>query len=444
MMGHPTGTRVIPTKYLIATLFIAGMLLLVAIVQGLRPASGGGIVADAPAAVLGLDSFPAEASFRLEDGWAPRFEGAQDPDQSEPWPFPGGFGAPWEPASPYLLDQGFVANGPQGRSEVVLWRGLEWRTYRFDSPLVSARMDPARPDRLLVTLAAGPGRYETELLEIPEGRVLWSVMAGPWSRFSWGGRAVLVGFFEGGDRHLLLSAIPADGESQEPTLAAWDEKGLPPAPKGLPEKAEQLSDDGRDLAGAKLALPWQEGDRLWMPRADRLWVAARGGWTSWRLVDRRWRREAAGPGLLTAQPPLRMGLTAPVAAPAEGMVRSWSPVDEVAWTPAPVDEPAWPAYDPAWAWGQGSALTAWGLQWRPFPEPLAPERQRVALAAAFKPDWLSAKALRRSVAGWLPSGPEVALREAQGRAWVWVGDQVRLVKLPELARSRRVRKILNP
>ena len=51
---------------------------------------------------------------------------------------------------------------------------------------------------------------------------------------------------------------------------------------------------------------------------------------------------------------------------------------------------------------------------------------------------------RKSVAGWLPAGPEVALREAQGRAWIWVGDRVLLVKLPELARSRRVRKILNP
>jgi hypothetical protein len=178
----------IPTKYLIATLFIAAMLLLVAIVQGLRPASGGGIVADAPAAVLSLQSFPVEASSRLEDRWSPRFEGAQDPDQPEPWPFEGGFGAPWEPASPYLLDQGFAVNGPQGRSEVRLWRGLEWRVVRFDSPLVSARMHPRRPDRLLVTLASGPSRFETELLAIPEGRVLWSVLAGPWSRFSWDGR----------------------------------------------------------------------------------------------------------------------------------------------------------------------------------------------------------------------------------------------------------------
>ena len=434
----------IPTKYLIATLFIAGMLLLVAVVQGLRPASGGGIVADVPVAMLGLDSFPVEASTRLQDGWAPRFEGAQDPDQSEPWPFEGGFGAPWEPASPYLLDQGFAVNGPQGRSEIRLWRGLEWRNYRFDSPLVSARMDARRTDRLLITLATGPDRFETELLAIPEGRVIWSVMAGPWSRFSWDAHAVLVGFLEGPDHHLLLSSLPMDGDPQEASLAAWDEKGLPPPPKGLPVKAEQLSDDGRDLPGAKLAVPWQEGDRLWMPRADRLWISGRSGWSVWKREDRNWRREAAGPGALDAQPPLRMGLTAPLPTPGEGMVRSTSPADQVAWVSVPADEPPWPACDPAWTWGEGSALTAWDGRWRPFTEALPPERQREALAAAFKPDWLSAKALRKSVAGWLPAGPEVALREAQDRAWIWVGDRVLLVKLPELARTRRVRKILSP
>lgn len=431
----------IPTKYLIATLFIAGMLLLVAIVQGLRPASGGGIVADAPAVVLGLDSFPVEASSRLEDGWSPRFEGAQDPDQSEPWPYAGGFGAPWEPASPYLLDQGFAVNGPQGRSEVRLWRGLEWRVYRFDSPLVSARMPMRRADRLLVTLAEGKGRFETELLAIPEGRVLWSVQAGPWSRFSWDGRAALVGFFEGADRHLLLSGLPLDGEPQESTLAPWDEKSLPAPPKGLPVKADQLSDDGRDLAGAKLALPWQEGDRLWMPRADWLWASHQGAWSAWRLVDRTWRRESGGPGVLSAQPPSRMGLTAP--SPGEGMARSTGPADRVSWTPVAASEPAWPAFDAAWVWGEDSAFTAWDLRWRPFPEPLPEERQRAALQAAFKPDWLSAKAIRKSVAGWLPEGPEVALREAEGTAWVWVGDRVQLVKLPGLERNRRVRKILN-
>ena len=430
------------TKYLIATLFIAGMLLLVAIVQGLQPSKGGGMVMDVPVTSLGLESFPIEASTRLEDGWSPRFQGAQDPDQPEPWPVTSGFGAPWEPATPYLQDQGFAANGPQGRSEVRLWRGLEWRTYRFDSPLVSARIHERRADRLLVTLASGPGRFETELLALPEGRVLWSVMAGPWSRFSWDGRAVLVGFLEGPDHHLLLSGLPMDGEPSEPSLAPWNEKGLPSPPRGLPTRMEQLSDDGRDLPGAKLALPWHPGDRIWMPRADRLWVSGKEGWTAWKWGDSAWHREVVGPGQLEAQPPLRMGLTAPLPPPGEGMGRSTSPVDQVTWSPVPPETPPWPAYDPAWVWGEDSAFTALDARWKPFGDPLPLERQRTALSAAFRPDWLSAKALRKSVVGWLPTGPEVALREAQERAWIWVGDRVLLVKLPELSRTRRVRKML--
>lgn len=244
------------------------MLLLVTIVQGLKPASSGGIAAgvgaDAPAAVLGLDSFPVEASTRLEDGWSPRFQG----------PGPGSVGAlalrgqlrrALGAGFPYLQDQGFAANGPKGRSEVRLWQGLRWRTYRFDSPLVSARISLHRPDRLLVTLASGPGRFETELLTIPEGRVLWSVMAGPWSRYSWDGRAILVGFLEGPDQHLLLSALPMEGDLPDATLASWDEKGLPPAPKGLPTKADQLSDDGRDLPGRRSPCPGRKGTGFGCP-----------------------------------------------------------------------------------------------------------------------------------------------------------------------------------
>lgn len=434
----------IPQRYLIATLFIAAMLLLVTLVQGFRPAASGGVAAGASGVSLTLDSFPPVAELRLEDGWAPRFEGAQDPDQLAPWPFVGGFGAPWEPASPYLSDQGVALNGPFGRSEVALWRGLEWRHYRFDAPLASARLDPIKGNRLLVTLKLGQGRFETRLLEVPEGRVLWSVIAGPWSRFSWDGRAALVGFFESGaPDHLLLSTLPVDTEPGEASLAAWSEEGLPAPPKGLPTRPDALSDDGRDLAGARLAIPWHAGDRLWMSRRDRLWVGAlSGGWTAWKLGDAGWTREAAGPGLLSAQPPLRMAATAPQGD--EGMGRSTTPADRVEWTPVPQDEQPWPAYDPAWAWGEGSALTAWDLRWKEFPEHLSAESQRAAVARAFKPDWLSACALRRSVVGWLPHGPEVALREDRTAAWAWVGDRVLLLRLPELDRLRRIRKILNP
>ncbi|HJU83554.1 MAG TPA: hypothetical protein VJ600_05045 [Holophagaceae bacterium] len=430
----------IPQRYLIASLFIAAMLLLVAIVQGFRPASGGGVAPSDPAGMaISLETFPITAELRLEEGWAPRFQGAQDPDQLEPWPFEGGFGAPWEPASPYLGDQGVALNGPNGRSEVALWRGLEWRHYRFDAPLASARLDPNRGNRLLVTLGLGGGRFETRLLEVPEGRVLWSVRAGPWSRFSWDGRSALVGAFEPKGDTLLLSSLPVDGEPGDATLAAWDEAGLPSPSRGVATRVESLSDDGRDLPGARIALPWHLGDRLWMPRSDRIWIGAMSGWTLWQLDGGRWRREAAGAGVLMAEPPRRMALTAIAG---EGAARATSELDRAEWRPVPAEAGPWPAYDPAWAWTDGAALTAWDQRWGDFGEALPPERQRLAVRHAFRPDWISARALRRSVAGWLPEGPEVALREGQACAWVWVGDRALLIHLPELDRLRRIRKIL--
>jgi hypothetical protein len=433
---------VIPQRYIIATLFIAAMLLLFAVVQAPRPVTEGGVAATGAPAVMSLGGYESLAEWRLEDGWAPRFQGAQDPDQSEPWPFEGGFGTPWEPASPYLADQGLALNGPGGRSEVVLWRGLEWRRYRFDAPICSARLDPGRGSRLLVTLQMGPSRFETRLLEVPEGRVIWSAQSGPWSRFSWDGRAVLLGFFDGPETRaeagLLLTALPLEPEGAEPTLAAWDEAGLPTPPKGLATKAEALSDDGRDLPGARLEIPWRSGDRLWFPRADRLWHGGQQGWTAWALEGGRWRRSAVGPGLLTAQPPGRMALTEP--AGDEGMVRRTGPVARVEWAPVPEATLPWPAWDPAWAWRESGAFDAWDQRWNE--SALPPERQRQALFEAHRPDWRAAASLRASVKGWLPRGPEVAMREPLGSAWVWVGDRVLLVRLVEVERLRALRKLL--
>lgn len=432
----------IPQRYIIATLFIAAMLLLFAVVQAPRPVSEGGVgAADAPA-VMNLGGFEALAELRLEEGWAPRFQGAQDPDQSEPWPFEGGFGTPWEPASPYLADQGLALNGPGGRSEVLLWRGLEWRRYRFDAPLCSARLDPVKGSRLLVTLQMGPARFETRLLEVPEGRVIWSTQSGPWSRFSWDGRAVLLGFFEGGeakgDPALLLSVLPLEADAGEATLAAWDEPGLPPPPRSLATRPEALTEDGRDLPGARLALPWHPGDHLWLARGDRLWHGGVQGWTAWVLAGGRWRREAVGSGLLTAHPPLRMGLTVPLAE--EGMARRTSPVTKVEWSPVPDASLPWPAWDPAWAWRDAGAFDAWDQRWNE--SALPPERQRQGLFETYRSEWRAASSLRASVKGWLPRGPEVALREPQGAAWVWVGDRVLLVRLVEVERVRLLRKLL--
>ncbi len=427
----------IPKRYLIATLFIAAMLLLVAVVQGPRVMSIAGGSAEAPS-VLALDSFETLAQTRLQDGWAPRFQGAQDPDQAEPWPFPGGFGAPLEPASAFLGDQGLALYGPLGRSEVQLWRGLEWRRYRFDAPLASARLDPAKGNRLLVTLRLGEGRFETRLLEVPEGRVLWTCDSGPWSRFSWDGRAVLLGLaarppLEG----LLLASLPADGPPAEASLAPWDEKNLPPPPRGWPVKAEQLWEDGRELPGSRLLVPWRGGGRIWFPREDRLWIASGGPWTLWAWEDGIWRRQDAGAGELAAQPPLRMGR---IQGEGPRAVRAWSPLDASRWEALPAEEEAWPAYDAAWAWmAPDGALTAWDQRWGKGVAQLPKERQRDALVRIYRPEWRAASKLRASVGGWLPSGPDVALREAQGVAWVWVGDRVLLLRLVETERQRALR-----
>ncbi|MBI1753169.1 MAG: hypothetical protein HY014_04710 [Acidobacteria bacterium] len=444
----------IPQRYIIATLFIAAMLLLFAVVQAPRPVNAGGVAAVESPAVMNLGGYETLAEFRLVDGWAPRFQGAQDPDQSEAWPFEGGFGTPWEPASPYLADQGLALNGPGGRSEVVLWRGLEWRHYRFDAPLCSARLDPAKGNRLLVTLQMGAARFETRLLEVPEGRVIWSAQSGPWSRFSWDGRAALIGFFEPGesrsDSRLLLSTLPCDQEPGEATLAAWGEPGLPAAPRGTATKAEALSEDGRDLPGQRVELPWHPGDRFWLPRSDRLWHGGQYGWTAWGLEAGQWRRLAAGPGLLTAQPPQRMALVEPLAtAGAEegaekGMVRKTSPLAKAEWTEVAPGALVWPAWDAAWAWrAEGSgwgAFDAWDQRWNE--SALPPERQRQTLFESYRSEWRSACGLRASVKGWLPRGPEIALREPLGAAWIWVGDRALLVRLVEVERVRILRKLL--
>lgn len=431
----------IPNRYLIATLFIAAMLLVLAVVQGRRSTREGGVVTDTAAVALSLDSFEPVAEFRLEEGWAPRFEGAQDPDQWAPWPFQGGFGAPWEPASPYLRDQGLALNGPGDSSEVVLWRGLEWRRFRFEAPLASARLDPNKGRHLLVTLKMNSRRFETRLLEVPEGRVLWAVDSGPWSRFSWDGRAALVGLKHPTEDRILLTALPLDGDLGERTLAPWTEPEFPSAPKGIALVEGSLWPDGQDLPGARIMLPWGLGDRIWFPRSDRLWTQTGSTWTLWSLEGRVWKRLGTGPGWVGAHPPRRMGR---VSLGEEGTaVRSESDISQAAWEAIPEDRPPWPAQDSAWVWTpDGGILTAWDIRWVEPESPWPPERQREGLAKAFRPDWITSARLRTSIRGWLPSGPEVVLREAEEVGWAWVGDRVLLVRLQPSDRPKLVRKAL--
>lgn len=427
----------IPRRYLLATLFIAALLVLLAVVQGPRTRSAGGIAEEPPPVMFSLETFRTLAELPLRDGWAPRFQGTLDPDQPHPWPFGGGFETPWEPASPYLADQGVALNGPEGRGEVWIWRGLEWRRYRFEGPLASARLAPGRTDRLLVTVGLPMGRFNTRLLELPEGRVLWTVDSGPWSRFSWDGQAVLIGLpAPTPTGALLLTTFPLEGPGSQPTLAPWDEGQHPPPPRRWMTRPEQLWPEGQDLPGQRLLLPWAPGDRLWFPRADRLWHAQKDQWTLWGLEDGIWRRLATGKGALTAQPPRAMGLTT-----LQGRHRTQP--DTAGWTPVPLDEPEWPTYDPAWLWiTPDTAVTAWDQRWGASRSTLASERQREGLQRAFRPEWRTAANLRASVRGWLPEGPEVALREAWDVAWVWVGDRILLVRLQDVDRLRSIRKAM--
>jgi hypothetical protein len=431
----------IPTRYIIASLFIAALLLLVAVVQAPRSSKAGGVVAPDSPTTLTLDSFELVAELPLEEGWAPRFQGTRDPDQPEPWPSEGGFGAPWEPASPYLADQGLALNGPNGRSALVHWRGLEWRHYRFDMPLVSARIHPRRPNRVLLTLQSGLSRFETRLLELPEGRLLWSVDSGPWSRFSWDGEGVLVGLADPENSgRILLSALKNDADKGGTSLAGWDEPGLPPPPRKWPLKLEQLWDDGRDQPGASLLVPLGADSRFWMPSWDRLWISEGVQWTLWGLEDHTWRRLETGFGALDAHPPRGMGLVR--SRDDDTVERAASPLRQVEWSALADSAAPWPAYDPAWYWmEEQEAISAWDLRWNESPPPLPPESQREALKRRFQGDWRTGQALRVSLKGWLPGGPEVALREAQGVAWVWIGQRVVLAKLRENERVRRLRRL---
>ena len=206
--------------------------------------------------------------------------------------------------------------------------------------------------------------------------------------------SVLVGFFEPGESRLLLSALPMDAEPGEATLAAWDEVGLPPPPKGIATKLEALSEDGRDLPGLRLEIPWRAGDRVWMPTGGRLWHGGSQGWTLWALEGGRWRRLAAGPGMLNAHPPQRMALVE--ALPEEGMVRKLSSLVRADWTEVAADALPWPAWDAAWAWRDTGAVDAWDQRWNE--SSLPPERQRQALfetyLAAARPGGRAAGAAR--------------------------------------------------
>jgi hypothetical protein len=128
------------------------------------------------------------------------------------------------------------------------------------------------------------------------------------------------------------------------------------------------------------------------------------------------------------------------ALPEEGMVRKLSSLVRADWTEVAADALPWPAWDAAWAWRDTGAVDAWDQRWNE--SSLPPERQRQALFETYRAEWRAAMELRASVKGWLPRGPEVALREPLGVAWIWVGDRVLMVRLVEVERIRTLRKLL--
>ena len=178
-----------------ASLFIGGLLLLLSFSQGLFPESDEAVFGRvSTSTLLQIDDFSVEASLHVEPGWKPVLE-----NRSEPEVTPLGsrsLGFPWEPTSPFASPQGLALNGPGGRSKVYLWRNLDWRAYPYEVPIVSFRFNPHNSKQALVTFQFGPKRYETQLIDYPENRIRWSIPSGPWSRFSWDGRSVLIGFFE--------------------------------------------------------------------------------------------------------------------------------------------------------------------------------------------------------------------------------------------------------
>ena len=210
------------------------MLVLLAVVQAPRSKNQGGVgKGDVPSA-LSLESFETLAEYRLADGWAPRFQGAQDPDQGKPWPSAGGFEAPWEPASPFLGDQGFAMNGPHGTGRDPHLAGPGVAAL----PLRGAHLLGAPGSRQGQSPAgdpcAGCGSFrDAGCWRCPRGRVLWASDSGPWSRFSWDGKAVLFGLrAPAPEGAWLLTTLPVEGEVPPQTLAPWDESGMPRAPKG--------------------------------------------------------------------------------------------------------------------------------------------------------------------------------------------------------------------
>ncbi|MEZ0120212.1 MAG: hypothetical protein SGVNAXEH_000337 [Holophagaceae bacterium] len=418
-----------------ASLFIGGLLLLLSLAQGLFRKSDDLVFGrDTTPALLDIDNFSVEASLHLEPGWKPLFHKPQEPE-SEPlgsW----GFGFPWESAAPFSSPHGFPLNGPGGRSKIYLWRNLEWRAYSYEAPIVSFRLNPSNNKQALVTFQFGLKRYETQLIDYPENRIRWSIPSGPWSRFSWDGRSVLIGFFEKSNR-LLVSTWSIDEEPSEKSLAAYREPDFQRVPADLATRPDSLSDDGRDLPGNRIVLIWSKSHQMWFPRSDQLWVSDGSFWTLWHLNEQGWKRTQGGAGQLIPQFPDHFRLVTPLKNDTLGMVN----VDEK----APLSIQKWdPSRDPLpqdsdrWFWKSTGAISYEGERWgsaRAIPR----TRWAEELREKYKAETQRVLQRRPELRSDLLQGPRLQLLEAHGKAWVWVGDEIYLLNLLDTSTTRAVR-----
>jgi len=418
-----------------ASLFIGGLLLLLSFAQGLFRENDEGIFKLTSESVMTqIDNFSVETSLYVEPGWKPILSNHYEPEMN-----PLGsrdFGLPWEPASVFSSPYGFPLNGPGGRSKVYLWKNLEWRTYSYEVPIVSFRFNPRNNKQALVTFQFGSKRYETQLIDYPENRIRWSIPSGPWSRFSWDGRSVLIGFFEKSNR-LLVSTVSVDEDPRVRSLAAYEEPDFQKVPDDLVTRPERLSDDGRDLPGDRVTLIWSKFHQMWLPRSDQLWVCDGSFWTLWHLSSKGWKRTQGGAGLLTPQFPDYFRLVTPLKNDTLGMVNvddkaplSIRPVD-------PSEDPL-PKYYDRWFWKSTGAISYDGERWgsaRAIP------RTRWAEELRKKYTGETQRVLQRrpELRSDLLQGPRLQLLEAHGKAWVWVGDEIYLLNLLDTSTTRAVR-----
>jgi hypothetical protein len=418
-----------------ASLFIGGLLLLLSFSQGLFLESDEAVFGRvSTSTLLQIEHFSVEASLHVEPGWKPVLE-----NRSEPEVTPLGsrsLGFPWEPASPFASPQGLALNGPGGRSKVYLWRNLEWRAYPYEVPIVSFRFNPHNSKQALVTFQFGPKRYETQLIDYPENRIRWSIPSGPWSRFSWDGRSVLIGFFEKSNR-LLVTTFSVDEEPSEQSLATYEEPDFQKVPEDVTTRSEALSDDGRDLPGDRVVLIWSKSHQVWFPRRDQLWVSDGFFWTLWHLSSQGWKRTQGGEGRLIPHFPddfriedlqkkITLGFVevrdeAPLSI--RELDRSWDPL---------------PKYSDRWFWKSMGAISYEGERWGSAQD-IPATRWAEELREVYAGETRRVLQLRPELQSDLTQGPRLQLLEAHGKAWVWVGDQIYLINLLDTSTTRAVR-----